>query len=210
MGTPVAGLVRAVLSVLAMHKVFFGLKRAHHSVLRITRTALARMGLTAARFDLLYAVRERRNGVDQRNLQRRLGVGRSTVSRMLASLEKLGLVRRSVAGHDRRRKVVQLTTRGRWRIGFAHRNLTLSGWAQLALDSALGTDRDSDQWCNEGACIMATATIDGLLNRIRRAFGDGATLHYFGDPDDFDDPWEDVLDFDGQHGSSYSSAASAS
>jgi DNA-binding MarR family transcriptional regulator len=176
-----------------MHKVFFGLKRAHHSVLRITRIALAKMGLTAARFDMLYAVKERRNGVDQRNLQRRLGVGRSTVSRMLASLEGLGLVKRTVAGHDRRRKVVQLTTKGRWRISFAYRNLSLSGWAQLALDSAFGTEWGSGKWCDEGACIMATASVDARLNQIRLAFLDRATLHYFCDPDDFDDPGEDVL-----------------
>ena len=179
-----------------MHKVFFGLKRAHHSVLRVTRAALARMGLTAARFDMLYAVRERRNGVDQRNLQRRLGVGRSTVSRMLASLEGLGLVKRSVAAHDRRRRLVKLTTKGRWRISFAYRSLSLSGWAQLALDSAFGTEWGSGSWCDEGACIMATASIDARLNQIRRAFLDRATLHYFCDPDDFDDPWEDVIEQD--------------
>jgi DNA-binding MarR family transcriptional regulator len=151
------------------------------------------MGLTAARFDMLYAVKEVRNGVDQRNLQQRLGVGRSTVSRMLASLEQLGLVKRIVAGHDRRRKVVRLTTRGRWRIAFAHRSLTLSGWAQLALDSALVGEGRDDGWCDEGKCIMATASIDAHLNEIRRGFLDRATLHYFGDPDDFDDPWEDIL-----------------
>ena len=186
-----------------MHAVFFGLKRAHHSVLRVTRSALAKMGLTAARFDMLFAVKERRDGVDQRNLQRRLGVGRSTVSRMLASLEQLGLVKRTVAAHDRRRKLVQLTTRGRWRIAFAHRNLTLSGWAQLALDSALCTANGVERWCDEGACITATATLDGLLNRIRRAFLDRATLHYFCDPDDFDDPWEDVLEADAERGPSH-------
>jgi hypothetical protein len=106
------------------------------------------------------------------------------------------------AGHDRRRKLVQLTTRGRWRIAFAHRNLTLSGWAPLALDSALGTASGVERWCDQGACITVTAAIDGLLNRIRRAFLDRATLHYFCDPDDFDDPWEDVLDADAERGPS--------
>ena len=47
-----------------MNAIFFGLKRAYHGTLRIYRRALANLGLTAARFDLLYAAREyRRNGV---------------------------------------------------------------------------------------------------------------------------------------------------
>jgi hypothetical protein len=39
-----------------MNAIFFGLKRAYHGTLRITRSALASLGLTAARCDLLYAL----------------------------------------------------------------------------------------------------------------------------------------------------------
>jgi DNA-binding MarR family transcriptional regulator len=120
-----------------MHAIFFGLKRAHHGTLRITRRVLAALGLTAARFDLLYAVKETRAGILQSALRKVLGVSRATVSRMLASLEELGLVRRSVSKKDRRQKLIELTTKGRWRIAFAHRQFTRSGWAQLAIDSAL-------------------------------------------------------------------------
>jgi DNA-binding MarR family transcriptional regulator len=188
-----------------MHAVFFGLKRAHHSVLRVTRSALTQMGLTAARFDLLYAVgvRRRYRGMRQRTLQRVLGVGRTTVSRMLASLEQLGLVKREIDGLDRRQKLVQLTTLGRWRIAFAHRHLTRSGWAQLMLDSALCGNFESSGWCSLGETMMATAKIDGMLNVIRRAFWDHATLHYPWSPDDFDDPWEDVLSHDDGEEPSY-------
>ena len=49
---------RSVLSDPVMHAIFFGLKRAHHGTLRITRRALIALGLTAARFDLLYAVQD--------------------------------------------------------------------------------------------------------------------------------------------------------
>src|SRR5271154_1732091 len=122
-----------------MHSIFFGLKRAHHGTLRITRKVLVAMGLTAARFDLLYAVKKVRRGLNQSALRKVLGVSRATVSRMLASLEELGLVRREVTTADRRQKFVQLTTKGRWRIALAHRQLTRSGWAQLAIDSALET-----------------------------------------------------------------------
>jgi DNA-binding MarR family transcriptional regulator len=171
-----------------MHAIFFGLKRAHHSTLRITRTVLAKMGLTAARFDLLYAVSEYRNGMPQSGLRRLLGVSRATISRMLASLEELGLLNRTVA-YDRRKKDVRLTTRGRWRIALAHRLLTRSGWAQLAVDSALGAEGQNDGWCDPGRCIAATSRLEDLLGRIRRAFGDCARLDYPWSPDDHF-PWD--------------------
>jgi DNA-binding MarR family transcriptional regulator len=184
-----------------MHTVFFGLKRAHHSVLRISRHALAKMGLTAARFDMLYAVKTHGGDIRQSTLRRWLGVGRTTVSRMLASLEGLGLVTRRGHWSDRRQKVVRLTPAGSKRIDFAHRRFTRSGWAQLAIDTALCGDHQSDSWCDPSQCLKATATTDGLLNRIRRAFGDHATLCCPWSPDDFDDPWEDILeqDYGGGH-----------
>ncbi len=78
-----------------MHTVFFGLKRAFHGTLRVTRGALATFGLTAARFDMLYIVAKEGSSLTQRRLQRALGVAAATVSRMLRSLEKLGLVERA-------------------------------------------------------------------------------------------------------------------
>ena len=179
-----------------MHAIFFGLKRAHHSVLRISRVGLTRLGLTAARFDLLYAVRTHGGDMRQRNLQRWLGVGRTTVSRMLASLEQLGLLTRTGHWRDRRQKVVRLTALGRKRIDFAHRRFTRTGWAQLAIDTALRGSHQSGGWCDPIACIAATSALDGMLNHIRRAFWDRATLCYPWSPDDFDDPWEDILEMD--------------
>jgi DNA-binding MarR family transcriptional regulator len=161
-----------------MHTIFFGLKRAHHSTLRLTRAELARLGLTAARFDMLYAVKQKRRGVTQSALRRSLGVCRATVSRMLASLEKLGLVRRRVWDFDRRQKLVELTNRGKWRIGRAHREFTRSGWAQLAVDSALGAEGQMYRWYDEDDCREATSLLESLLGYIRRAFGDRATLEY--------------------------------
>ena len=93
-----------MLNRFLVHNIFFGLKRAHHGTLRITRKLLAAFGLTAARFDLLYAVKKERRGILQSALRKVLGVSRATVSRMLASLEELGLVRRTFAKQDRRGK----------------------------------------------------------------------------------------------------------
>jgi len=179
-----------------MHNVFFGFKRAHHATLGLTRNILKRMGLTAARFDMLYALKDSRLGMLQSRLRRLLGVSRTTVSRMLASLEQLGLLTRKLSWSDRRTRDVLLTPRGRASIVFAHRRLTRSGWAQLALDSALGTD-GAYRWYREGDSTEATALIDGLLGEVRRVFGDRATLVYPWEPDNVG-PWDLCeLDFDG-------------
>ena len=99
-----------------MNAVFFGLKRAHQSTLRITRPMLHAMGLTAARFDMLFVLLEspegrgwtlgRRpgpnSGLLQSRLRKILGVSRPTVSRMLASLEELGILVRRRCELDRR------------------------------------------------------------------------------------------------------------
>ena len=178
-----------------MHCIFFGLKRAHHGTLRITRKVLAAMGLTAARFDLLYAVKKVRGGMIQSALRKVLGVSRATVSRMLVSLEELGLVRRTPYEGDRRQKFVALTSKGWWRISRAYRHFTRSGWAQLAIDSALAGQHHDDRWCNEAACAAANASLDGMLGEIREGFRDFATLDYPSGPDELT-TWFDYYDYD--------------
>jgi DNA-binding MarR family transcriptional regulator len=162
-----------------MNAIFFGLKRAHHGVLRVTRSALARLGLTAARFDLMYAVHERR-GVRQRNLRRVLGVSAPTVSRMLASLEELGLLKRERAYGYRRQQFVRLTKIGIRCIRRAIRRLVHSGAAQLAVDSALCLTR----WYDDTECFTAMQTCDSTLRAFRRAYRDFASLYYRWHPDD--------------------------
>ena len=161
-----------------MHRLFFTLKRAFHGTLRITRDPLQRMGLTAARFDLLFAVKEYRGAIEQCRLRRLLGVSRTTVSRMLTSLEELGLVTREVCEADRRTRIVKLTTRGRWRIAIAHRELVRSGWVQLAIDSALGAEGQRYAWYDAAACDEATELLEELLRAFRKAYGDQAALCY--------------------------------
>jgi DNA-binding MarR family transcriptional regulator len=171
-----------------MNAQFFGLKRAFHATLRLTRPLLAKLGITAARFDLLYALPHGRNqfcrDMRQSDLRARLGVSRPTVSRMLASLEELQLVRRTPDVFDRRQIRVTLTQQGRTLIRRAVRHFLDSGWAQLALDSALDRHRPGERWCDDGFCLAETEELDGLLRRIRTAFGDFATLLYPWHPDD--------------------------
>ena len=55
-----------------------------------------------------------------------------------------------------------------------------SGWAQLAVDTALGGER----WCDGNFCLMQMDTLDGLLRAIRREYRDVASLYYRWHPDD--------------------------
>ena len=166
-----------------MHVILFGLKRAWQSSLRITRPALAAVGLTAARFDLLYALHDPGPwpiGETQCNLRRKLGVSRTTTSRMLRSLEELGLVTRKRYGGDRRTLSVSLTAEGLRRIRVAIKRLIRSGAAQLVVDTALARKR----WHDDAACFWQTDALDRFLGGIRETFRDFATLYYPWHPDD--------------------------
>jgi DNA-binding MarR family transcriptional regulator len=171
-----------------MNANFFALKRAYHGTLRITRASLARLGLTAARFDLLYALPHGPRDFEPRTLQRslrgQLGVSRPTVSRMLASLEERGLVRRTRDLFDRRQRVVALTVPGRALIREAERVFFRSGWAQLALDTALDFPPPGGSWCDDVHCFFQMDKLAGLLQRLCVTFGDVATLYYPWRPDE--------------------------
>jgi DNA-binding MarR family transcriptional regulator len=158
----------------AMNEIFFGLKRAFHGTLRMTRTALASLGLTPARFDMLYIVAKEGSMMLQRDLQRALGVAAATVSRMLKSLEKLGFVERTVMEEDHRRRVVALTKAGRRRVFNAARWLIHSGNIQLMVDSALSPDR----WHDPAACRRERDELGRVLHLLRHAYRDVATRHY--------------------------------
>jgi DNA-binding MarR family transcriptional regulator len=165
-----------------MNVVFFSLKRAYHGTLRVTRRVLARLGLTAARFDLLYIVKKFGGPMRQRQLQRELGVTAPTVSRMLASLDALGLVEREVLQQDRRCRYVRLTKTGRQCVLRAARLLIHSGHVQLVVDSALCPQR----WPNKWASDIASGLLDTTLQLLRHAYGDVATVEF---------PWTDPIDW---------------
>jgi DNA-binding MarR family transcriptional regulator len=156
-----------------MNVLFFSLKRAFHGTLRVFRRELSRLGLTAARFDLLYIVLKEK-GLLQRELQRALGVAASTVSRMLGSLEELGLIVREVAEDDGRQRYVMLTEAGRQSVLRAARSLIHSGVVDLTIDSALSPALWHDpvvRWRARHECLRP-------LDLLRRAFRDLATPEY--------------------------------
>jgi DNA-binding MarR family transcriptional regulator len=180
----------------AVDAIFFGLKRAYHGTLRVTRRMLSRIGLTAARFDLMYALPHggfrAGKGTLQSLLRRQLGVSRPTISRMLGSLEELGLVTRKPDQLDRRQVFVALTLAGRRLLRKAKRTFIESGYIQLAVDTALGAESSgtsrnrwrTNRWHDDAQCLVERDTLEGLLDKLRYEFGDFARLYYPWHPDD--------------------------
>jgi DNA-binding MarR family transcriptional regulator len=152
-----------------MDAILFGMKRGHQAALRFEHGVLAPFGLTPARFDMLYALGQRLS-VRQSELRRELGVARSTVSRMLASLERLGWVERTPREHTRRIRLtpagVALLRRAAWRV-CGRRRLPFRMVAQ-AFRGVRPKSRD----------FVARGEAEGLLWRFRRTFGDHARLDY--------------------------------
>jgi len=96
-----------------MDDVFFGAKRVHLAVNRWAARILKEFGLTPARFDLMRLIYQHGYRLSQDLLRHRLGVARSTTSRMVRALEALGFVTREVDELDRRTLVCVLTYEGR-------------------------------------------------------------------------------------------------
>ena len=100
--------------------------------------------LTPARFDLMNVV-SGFGGLKQSDVWRRLGVVRSAVCEMLATLEALGLIQRRRDPHDRRTWKVSLTARGRTVFERAYAGLINSGDIAVCLDAVLARrDFDAD------------------------------------------------------------------
>jgi DNA-binding MarR family transcriptional regulator len=168
-----------------VNAIFFSSKRAFHGLLRATRRPLRCLGLTAARFDLLYALMcggadSIRNGTLQSALRRTLGVGASVVSRMLSSLEKLGWVARTRLGpgQDRRQRSVRLTACGLQRIAEAFKMLRRASWRLVHEAISFGKHRD------DSARLVHTDQLESYLCGMRQKLGDTATLYYPWHPDD--------------------------
>jgi DNA-binding MarR family transcriptional regulator len=138
------------------------------------------MGLTAARFDLLYLIRSKSYWMPapQGDLHRMLGVCGSVVSRMLKSLEAIGYVRRERSELDGRRRVVSLTKVGRARILRGIRQFITWPFVRLGLESVLVDDAALGPWWDEWKALRALDDADGFFHKLRDGFGDTATFTY--------------------------------
>jgi DNA-binding MarR family transcriptional regulator len=169
-----------------MNAIAFGTKRAFHGFLRVTRKALASVGLTAARFDMMCALfgsdqrgRSECYAISQSDLRDKLGVCASVTSRMVRALEALGWVKRARCTVDRRQFRVALTDTG-WKCICKARRLLLRGVQRIVYDAiCFGRHRDPD------ARFVHMDRLESYLNVLRRDFGDRAVLYYpWGHPDD--------------------------
>jgi DNA-binding MarR family transcriptional regulator len=176
-----------VLEPVAMNAIYFGAKRVFHGFLRITRKAFQANEITAARFDLMYAVHTyyasdgaRYRALLQSDLWRELGVTPSVVCRMLRSLEEMGLVRRRVPERgDRRQREVALTDKGSQCFREAYRMVVR--WVQRFVYEVIcyGKHRDPT------ARLLHMDALEGYQRVLRKYCRDRAKLYYaWGHPDD--------------------------
>ena len=152
-----------------MHFMSFALKRAHLRAVALVRAWHPGSPITAARFDILYAIQER-HACWQSSIHRALGLSGATISRALKRLEELGLIVRNSVMSDRRRKSVALT-----RAGLAEFNRVLSeklgrGLLHMAYERALGPHTDAT-WLYLDDSYRA-------VRAIARYFGDTAEYPY--------------------------------
>ncbi len=166
-----------------MDRIFFGLKRAFHSSLRVARCDFKELGLTAARMDVLYAVHHARTTnrpLWQSQLRRILGyTARSTLTQMLRALEVLGWVRRKRSERDARQREVELTRAGRKQLEDAEYRF-LPGWwgfeaPYSAIDWSHPSPAESKAW---NAYLPKAETLDKILSNIRFALRDTSSLCY--------------------------------
>ena len=169
-----------------MHSAPFQLKRAYHSTLAHLRRFAKPYGLTPARYDLLQLVGS--GLMRQSAIHKALGVTRATISRMLISLEKLGLVKRYRPYTKRRRLarrgfLVQLTREAR-RLQRLVRASIITPWFQLAFECyflAHGSLAD--------VAFLEVDTLIFRLAELAKHFGDTSQHIYpVEDPDTAIDP----------------------
>ena len=147
-----------------MHPIFFGLKRAHHASLSVSRPLLRPFDLTPARFDMMCALAQH-VGLTQTDLANILGVKPPTVSRMVKALLQLGLVEKTGAD-DLRLRYVHLTDLGEALLEEALHAIVSSGAAELA-------GRIAASWSHSERSVQHhLQRFQRHLRWVRYAFGD--------------------------------------
>ncbi|MEY4578340.1 MAG: hypothetical protein RL701_3043 [Pseudomonadota bacterium] len=95
-----------------MHPTLFALKRAYQAARHVLEVELQSTGLTVAQIDVLkLTLAAPATGLDQRALQRDLGVTSATLTRLLAGMERKNLIARAPHATDARGKTVRPTTK---------------------------------------------------------------------------------------------------
>jgi DNA-binding MarR family transcriptional regulator len=175
-----------------MNAIMFATKRAFLSGVRITRPSVQSVahGLTAARFDMMYALTQwsgdrdkfYRVTIRQSHLRRILDVCAPVVSRMLRSLEALGWVMRERPRcGDRRQRHVTLTDAGLECVRRAYKLLYRVADRIVTRAICRGKHHDREERFRQ------MDTLEGYLRSLREYYRDRARLLYsWGHPDDLD------------------------
>ena len=166
-----------------MHALLFGLKRAYWGSIARSRKILRKHWphLTAARFDLLQAVRRRPFGVRQYELQKVLGGCRPVLTRMLKALVELGWVTRTRCPYDRRTYDIKVTGEGQKVFDSAEYRLIRSRRvARWVREGLVGLQ----EWSDRDLAFGRMGEIEFLLDRLREGWKAGGTLFYPWHPDD--------------------------
>jgi DNA-binding MarR family transcriptional regulator len=153
-----------------MNFVSFAIKRAYWSDLKAFRGAFRYFGLTAARFDILFAIGH--GNYTQADVARQLGVCRSTVCRLVQKLEKLGLVARCDAKKDGRRFSVGLLFAGHDALVELDGTLLRKRILLKTHGAAFHHDHDRDR------AYDTLESVGGNAKAIAAHFGDRAFLPY--------------------------------
>jgi DNA-binding MarR family transcriptional regulator len=157
-----------------MHSVHFAMRRAFHKSWQRGMAITKKYGLTPARVDLLHALRDQEgHSLRQRELRRRLGITSPALSKLVAKVEKCGLVRRMVSPHDRRRNDVALTKLGQHIVDLFFAEVIEPGVARRDVESFVAVDGG-----DEHARRVATDAFRLHLLRMRRKLGDVGTIWY--------------------------------
>jgi DNA-binding MarR family transcriptional regulator len=183
------GWARGLLAGRRMNAILFACKRVFHGAVRIGREPLHSVapGLTAARFDMMFALAGQPLMADQfqggrmlqSELRKTLGVSAPVVSRMLRSLEALDWVTRRRSECDRRQRDVALTPSGLGCIRSAYKLLVRIAQRLVYRAICWGKHRDEDQR------FIHMDVLESYLRSLRSYCRDTARLHYrWGHPDD--------------------------
>ncbi|MDB4998111.1 MAG: MarR family [Myxococcaceae bacterium] len=159
-----------------MHVVMFSMNRAFHKVMEVGLRLTAEFGLTPSRFQLLNVLLCQGSSLRQMHLRKILGVSAPNVSRMVSSLEQLGLVVRRRDAHGRTCGV-ELTEVGRDRVARAADWLVRQGNAREAVEAffpSAGTTSNAANMATRKAVLQFARA----LGRVRRALKDPALLEY--------------------------------
>jgi DNA-binding MarR family transcriptional regulator len=161
-----------------MDSTMFSVKRAFLRTVSFGRQALEPFGLTPARFDLMFLLRDNPYR-PQGDLWKILGLHPSTVSKMLKRLDQLNLVWRNGDPEDERRTLCRLSPDGEKALEAAIAELVANGAIEAFVADSIGGNRLE---CKRSVAVLNLQ--EGLL-RLRRQFLDSARLLYVFDPADW-------------------------